>query len=158
MQQIVNIRIDERLIHGQVATVWAHTVAASRIIVIDDEVVKDDLQKQLLKMACPNGVKLSILSTGKAAENLQANKYDGDKVFIIVKAPETLLGLWDLGFKFESVNIGNMSGREGTRQLKKAVCVTEKNVETLKELDRRGVKLWAQMVPSDDVQNIMNLI
>ena len=158
MQEIVNIRIDERLIHGQVATVWTHTVGASRIIVIDDDVVRDDLQKQLLKMACPSGIKLSILSVAKAAENLCANKYDSERVFIVVKTPETLLALWDAGFNFLSVNVGNMSGRENTKQLKKAVCVTEQNISTLKELSRRGVRLWAQMVPSDEVQDIVKLM
>jgi len=77
MQEIVNIRIDERLIHGQVAAFWTNTLKATRIMVIDDSASRDDVQKMALKMACPAGVKLSILSIEKAVENLQANKYDG---------------------------------------------------------------------------------
>ena len=158
MQQVVNIRVDERLIHGQVATVWTHTLGATRIMVIDDNVVKDDLQKTLLKMACPVGTKLSILPVSRAAENLLANKYDGDRIFIVTKNPETLIKLWDNGYHMKSVNVGNMSGRNNTRQLKKAVCVTEENIETFKELNRRNVKLTAQMVPNDEKLNLMDLI
>lgn len=94
MQKIVNVRIDERLIHGQVATLWKGTLNATRIMVIDNEAVKNDLQKKLLKMACPTGTKLSILSTEKASENLSAEKYGDDRIFIIVKGPETILDLW----------------------------------------------------------------
>jgi mannose PTS system EIIAB component len=158
MQTVVNIRVDERLIHGQVAIVWTHVLEATRIMVVDDQIVTDELQKPLLKMACPSGVKLSILSAEKAAENLLASKYDGDKIFMVVKRPETLIQLWDAGFHMESVNIGNMSGGNNTRQLKKAVCVTEKNIETFKELDRRKVKMNAQMIPDDPELNLMNLI
>jgi len=158
MQEILNIRIDERLIHGQVATVWTHTLGATRIMIVDDTVVKDNIQKSLLKMACPSGVKLSILSSSKAAENLLSEKYDGDKIFMVLKKPETLLQLWDLGYHMKAVNVGNMSGGKDTIQLKKAVCVTPQNIETFKELNRRNVRLTAQMVPNDEELLLMNLI
>lgn len=57
--EIVNVRIDERLIHGQVAAVWTNTLNATRIMVIDDMAAKDEIQKIALKMACPSTVKLS---------------------------------------------------------------------------------------------------
>jgi PTS system mannose-specific IIB component len=158
MQEIVNIRIDERLIHGQVAIVWTNTVGANRIVIIDDGTVKDDIQKPLLKMACPAGVKLSILSVATAIKNLTANKYDGDKIFIVVKKPKALLELWDGGFHFKAVNVGNMSGKEGAIQVKKAVCVTHDDIMVFKALDSYGVKLTAQMVPYDEEMKLMELI
>ena len=158
MQTIVNIRIDERLVHGQVAITWTHTLGATRIMVIDDETVKNDIQKPLLKMACPPGIKLSILSVASAVTNLLANKYDGDKVFIVVKNPETLIRLWDGGFHFEAVNVGNMSGKDDSVQIKKAVSVTPRDVEMFKILDGHGVKLTAQMVPNDEALKLMDLI
>ena len=62
MQEIVNVRIDDRLIHGQVAAVWSMTTKATRIMVVDDLVVKDTVNKEALKMACPQQCKLSILT------------------------------------------------------------------------------------------------
>ena len=64
---IVNIRIDDRLIHGQVAAVWSLVTKANRIMVVDDLVVKDVVNKEALKMACPQQCKLSILTVEKAA-------------------------------------------------------------------------------------------
>lgn len=76
MMEIVNVRIDDRLIHGQVATVWSQVTRATRIMVVDDAVVKDPVNKEALKMACPSQCKLSILTVEKAAANLCAGKYE----------------------------------------------------------------------------------
>ena len=71
---IVGCRIDGRLIHGQVANLWAGKLNVSRIMVVDDEVVNNDIEKSGLKLATPPGVKLSILPIEKAAANILASK------------------------------------------------------------------------------------
>ena len=77
------LRIDHRLVHGQVAFTWTHFLSATRIIVIDDKVANDDFQKMTLNMAKPAGCKLNIFSVSKALE--RADKIDAlnDNVFII---------------------------------------------------------------------------
>lgn len=158
MQEIVNIRIDERLIHGQVAAFWTNTLKATRIMVIDDSASRDDVQKMALKMACPAGVKLSILSIEKAVDNLQANKYDGDRIFVVLKGPETCTKMWDLGWRFEEVNVGNMSSGLGTKQVKRSVNVNDEDVANFKKLNALGVRFTAQMVPNEDKIDFMPLI
>ncbi|MDR0615371.1 MAG: PTS sugar transporter subunit IIB [Synergistaceae bacterium] len=158
MQEIANIRIDERLIHGQVAISWTHTVGANRIVIVDDEIVKDELQKPLLKMACPAGVKLSILSVPTAINNLVSQKYDNDRIFLVVKRPQVLVSLWEGGFRFNAVNVGNMSGKENAVQIKKAVCVTPEDIAAFRTLHANGVRLTAQMVPNDEELKLMELI
>lgn len=59
---IKHVRVDERLIHGQVATMWTNTIKATRIMIVDDAVVKNEMEKVALKTAVPAGVKLSILT------------------------------------------------------------------------------------------------
>jgi len=158
MQEIVNIRIDERLIHGQVAAFWTNVLKATRIMVIDDQAAKDEVQKMALKMACPGGIKLSILPTERAVENLKANKYDGDRIFVVLKGPETCMRMWDLGWRFEEVNVGNMSSGLGTKQVKRSVNVNEEDVANFKKLNGLGVKFCAQMVPNEDKIDFMPLI
>ena len=111
MMEIVNVRIDDRLIHGQVATVWSQVTRATRIMVVDDAVVKDPVNKEALKMACPSQCKLSILTVEKAAANLCAGKYEGERVFIVAKNPKTIRGIYEKGFHMEAVNVGNMGGK-----------------------------------------------
>lgn len=158
MQEIVNIRIDERLIHGQVAAFWTNSLKATRIMVIDNISSKDEIQKVALKMSCPPGVKLSILSVVTAAKNLLDNKYEGERIFIVLKGPKTILDLWDAGFHAEAVNVGNMSSKLGSVQAKRSIGVTKEDVANFEELDKRGVKFIAQMVPNEEVIDFMPLI
>ena len=156
--EIVNIRIDDRLIHGQVATVWSQVTKATRIMVVDNAVVKDVVNKEALKMACPKQCKLSILTVEKAATNLINEKYEGEKVFIVAKSPKTIRGLVDAGFKIDKVNVGNMGGKQNTRMLKKAVSVSEEDIADFLYLANKGVKVTAQMVPTDEPLDFIDLI
>jgi PTS system mannose-specific IIB component len=158
MQEIVNVRIDERLIHGQVAAMWTNVLRASRIMVIDDIASTDEIQKMALKMACPGGINLSILNCEKAALNFSENKYEGDRIFIVVKGPETVLKLWKLGLPLKDVNVGNMSSSVGTKQVKRSVNVTDLDVENFEELAKLGATFTAQMVPNEDKVDFMKLI
>ncbi len=65
MPGIVHIRIDDRLLHGQVCAFWTNTLKLTRIMVANDEVAEDELQKQVLRMAAPTGIRTSIISLKK---------------------------------------------------------------------------------------------
>lgn len=103
---IVGCRIDGRLIHGQVANLWAGKLNVSRIMVVDDEVVNNDIEKSGLKLATPPGVKLSILPVEKAAANILAGKYDSQRLFIVARKPDRFLGLVEAGVPLETLNVG----------------------------------------------------
>ena len=94
---IVGCRIDGRLIHGQVANLGTTKLNVSRIMVIDDEVAQNDIEKSGLKLATPPGVKLSILPVAKAAENILAGKYDSQRLFIVARKPDRYLRLIEAG-------------------------------------------------------------
>lgn len=156
--EIVNVRIDERLIHGQVAAFWTNKLSVGRIIVVNNDAIKNEVQKMALKMATPVGVKLSIISVETAAKNLLARKYEGQRVMIIVKEPKTLYELLDKGVKLEEINVGNMSTKTGSTQVKKSVSVTKEDVEYFKKISDMGVRVVAQMVPTEDKIEFMKLI
>lgn len=155
--EIVNIRIDERLIHGQIAAAWVSALKATRLMVVDKPANESEMQKIALKMACPQGVALSILSPEKTVNNFKAGKYANDKVFLIVRHPDTLRELVQLGFEMDEVNVGNMSGRAGTRQVKKAVNITPEEEQLFRELSEK-IHFSAQLVPTDTVQDFMKLL
>ncbi|MFC6169541.1 PTS system mannose/fructose/N-acetylgalactosamine-transporter subunit IIB [Loigolactobacillus jiayinensis] len=155
---IVNVRVDERLIHGQVATMWTNSLKTTRIMVVDDRVVKNSIEKMALKTAVPSGIKLSILTAKGAAERINAGNYIGQRVFLLVKAPQTLKKLLDGGVPLELVNVGNMSQKDGAKSVKKSVAVTDDDIETFHYLDQKGVRLVAQMVPSENAEDFMKLL
>ena len=154
--EIMNIRIDERLIHGQVAAIWSKELNLTRIMVIDEEAVKNPTQKSVLKMACPAGCKLSILGVESAANNLNIRKYEGDRILIIVRTPATLRSLYDAGYHFEAVNVGNMAKKPDSTQISKSVCVTPKDVEDFHYLMDKGVSFGVQRVPSEASESLMD--
>lgn len=155
---IVHARVDERLIHGQVAMVWTNTVGATRIIVVNDAAVKDDLIISGLKMAKPAGVKLSILSLKRAQEKFAEKTYDGDKVFLITKNVQDMSALIKAGLPIKTVNVGNVAKREGSRPIKKSVNLTEQDIADVKEIIAGGVPVTAQMIPNESDQSILNYL
>lgn len=155
---IVHARVDERLIHGQVAMVWTNTVGATRIIVVNDEAVKDEMIIAGLKMAKPAGVKLSILSKKRAVEKFAEKAYDEDKVFLITKNVGDMAQLVKDGLPIPAVNVGNVAKREGSRPIKKSVNLTEGDIADVKALIDSGVPVTAQMIPNESDQTILNYL
>ena len=155
---IIGVRIDGRLIHGQVANLWTTKLNITRIMVVDDEVAQNDIEKSGLKLATPAGVKLSVLPIEKAANNILAGKYDSQRLLIIARKPDRLLKLVELGVPIEEINVGNMSQTDETRSITKSINVVDQDVETFNQLNEKGVHLIAQMVPSDKADDFMSLL
>lgn len=149
MKGFVHIRIDDRLIHGQVATRWSTGLKVNRIMVIDDAVAANDAEKAILRMAAPAGVNTSILAFEKAVANIKNGNYEGQRVMLIVKSPVTLVKMMEAGVELLPVNIGNMSNRPGTTQYKKSVSMTAEEKAAVDTLLSAGIKVSAQMVPDD---------
>ncbi|MEG0240369.1 PTS system mannose/fructose/N-acetylgalactosamine-transporter subunit IIB [Anaerorhabdus sp.] len=155
---IVHARIDDRLIHGQVATMWTNNLGVTRIMVVDDAAAGDDVLKMSLKLACPNNVALSVLPVEKAAERINANAYEGQRVFLILKSPQTLVRLIQANVKIETVNVGNLTYTEGKIKIANTVAVTKEEIECFNELHKLGVKLTLQLIPSNPSEDLMDVL
>ena len=141
-QTMHNVRIDERLIHGQVG----------------DDIVKNDIQKTALKTACPHGVHLSILTAKGAARRINEGKYKGQTVLVLVKNPGVLRQMIDNGVNLPEINVGNMSTKADSRQVAKSVAVTAEDVDNFNYLNEHGCHLYHQMVPAEDKEEFMELL
>ena len=147
MEGFVHIRVDDRLIHGQVAT---------RIMIIDDAVAVNETEKSILRMAAPAGVNTSILQFEKALANIKNGNYAGQRVMLVVKSPVILVKMMEAGINLLPVNIGNMSNRPGTTQYKKSISMTEDEKAAVEKLLQSGIKVTAQMVPDEPDVSIEN--
>ncbi|HEC2145114.1 TPA: PTS sugar transporter subunit IIB [Staphylococcus delphini] len=155
---IIGSRIDGRLIHGQVANLWATKLNIGRFIVIDNEVAQSDIDKQALKLATPAGIKLSVLPVEKAANNINNGKYDSQRVMVIAKRPDRFVELVNNGVKIEELNVGNMSQTDETRSITNSINITDEDVDNFKALKEKGVNIISQMVPNDKAVDFMSLI
>ena len=151
---IENARVDERLIHGQVAMVWTNTIGATRIIVVNNEAVNDESIIAALKISKPAGVKLSILSKEKAIDKFKDGIYDEDKVFLITKNIQDMNDIIEGGIDIESVNIGNVAKKEDAIQIKKSVHLTKNDISLINNMIENGIKVTAQMIPNESDQSI----
>lgn len=155
---IVHVRIDDRMIHGQVAAYWSNVLKISRIMVANDAVAADSLQKSVLRMAAPAGVHTSLISKEVAATNIKAGKYDAERVLLILKNPKDALDLINLGVEIKAINVGNMAHKDGTLSVKKSVNLMPEDIDAFRELDSKGVELTAIMIPDDPKTNLMDFI
>lgn len=158
MEGIIHVRIDDRLLHGQVCAFWTNYLKLTRIMVANDIVAEDDMQKSVLRMAAPVGIRTSLLSVQKAAEHIMVGKYKGQRVLLILKGPEDACRLLDLGLPIAHINVGNMANRLHTLQYKKSISLTTKEYDLFMEIEKRGVCLTAQMVPEDKESDLMKYL
>lgn len=153
---IVNVRIDERLIHGQVAGIWSTSLDTQRIIVINDEAANDPLQKSSLRMAAPASMRLSVLPIEKAAENINAGKYGNQRIFLLFKNPKDVLRFLEAGGVLPNLNVGNMSYKEGAREVTKSIQVLPEEEQIFEAIADKGITITAQLVPNDPVVDFLS--
>ncbi|KAA1050211.1 PTS mannose transporter subunit IIAB [Pseudocitrobacter sp. 73] len=151
-------RIDDRLIHGQVATRWTKETNVRRIIVVSDEVAADTVRKTLLTQVAPPGVTAHVVDIAKMLRVYNNPKYAGERVMLLFTNPTDVERLAEGGVKFTSINIGGMAFRQGKTQVNNAVSVDEKDIEAFKKLNDRGIELEARKVSNDPKLKMMDLI
>ncbi|OCG36752.1 PTS fructose transporter subunit IIB [Gilliamella sp. Fer2-1] len=156
---IINlVRIDDRLIHGQVTTVWTKEAKAERIIIVSDEVANDEIRSTLVKQAAPPGIKVSVISIDKAAAVYKNPKYENDTVFYLFTNPTDVLRLINAGVPIKEVNIGGMSFKEGKKQITKAVSVDKNDISAFKKMHEMGINLCLKVVITDPNVDFIKLI
>lgn len=153
---ILLTRIDNRLIHGQVATQWNSTIGANLILVANDEVSTNKMRQNLMKMAAPTGVATRFFSLQHTIDII-GKASPKQKIFIIAESPEDVLTLVKGGVPIKKVNIGNMHMAEGKRQVATSVAVSDEDVAAFKELQERGVELEIRRVPSTAIEDVNKL-
>jgi len=151
-------RIDDRLIHGQVATRWTKETNVQRIIVVSDEVAADTVRKTLLTQVAPPGVTAHVVDVAKMIRVYNNPKYAGERVMLLFTNPTDVERLVEGGVKITSVNIGGMAFRQGKTQVNNAISVDEKDIEAFNKLNARGIELEARKVSTDQRLKMMDLI
>ncbi len=151
------MRIDDRLIHGQVGAMWTRRLGANRIVIASDAVVKDPFLSKVMKMTAPLGVKVDILSREDTLKAMASNQYDKDKLFLLCKSPEEVLSLLEGGLQVDKVNIGGMGSKPGTVSLYKNISIMPEQAETFRKILERGVRVEIQILPDSEIVDISTL-
>jgi len=145
---IVFIRIDDRLIHGQVVEGWVNYLKASCLLVADDAVASNTLQRSIMELAVPQGLKVIIGPVEEICERLRTPALDTERVILLFSNPVDVLRAIKAGMDCPSLNVGGMHFTPGKRKLMEVLAVNEGDLEALREISGKGVKIDIQTVPT----------
>lgn len=146
---IVFTRVDNRLVHGQVANVWLGSINANLVVVVDDDTAKDPMLKSIMKMTTDaRGVGIRFFSVEKAIDTLPKASAS-QKIFLVAKTPKVIRTLVENGINIPQCNIGNMHFEEGKRVYKEShVYVNDNDLDDIQYLKDHGVDIYIQMLPT----------
>jgi PTS system mannose-specific IIB component len=148
------LRVDDRLIHGQVVEGWVPFLKVDLVIVVSDAAAADEVQTALMKMALPPAVGLLVLPVAAAAETLTSKQLESRSALVLVPGPSEALALVEKGVKVERVNVGGLHYTVGKVQLGRALFLDEKDRLALRALAAKGVRLEGRALPADAVEDL----
>jgi mannose/fructose/N-acetylgalactosamine-specific phosphotransferase system component IIB len=146
---VILIRVDQRLLHGQVVEGWVPYLKADGVVVADDRVAADPLSTIALTAACPAKVKLAVLGVADAARVAAEGTFPGKRTLVLGGTVAALERIWGAGFRAESVNLGNVPLCEGRIRITSSVALSRAEVDTLDAIAAGGVPVEARAVPKE---------
>lgn len=152
------VRVDHRLIHGQVAFSWLKFLETDCILVASDSVLSDELRMAGLRMAKPSNMKLVMKTVEDSIKALNSGVTDKYNLFILCESIEDVYRLAKGSDRIKEINLGGTKSSADRKAISKAVHLSDADVEKVKELVNDGKEVFVQMVPDDASVNVMNLL
>lgn len=140
-------RVDNRLLHGQIACAWVKHLGIDCILIANDNLAGDQMRKSMIRLAKPEGTKLVCKSVEDSAKAIASGVTDKYRLLVIVESVCDAHKLCTLCSAVDELNLGNAESREGSRPLDKTFYVTREDEEMLGELAGKGVHVFLQRVP-----------
>lgn len=148
MKKIVLARVDDRLIHTEILTLWVPEVRANRIIIVDDAVAKDKFRSKVIKEMAPDGLIIHVYDIDRAVEKLkEAPSFDGERVIVIAESPIVFEELIKRGIRITQLNVGGMGIRGDRKTVARRIACDEMEMESIHQMIRQGVHVYFQTVP-----------
>ncbi|MCL7701346.1 PTS sugar transporter subunit IIB, partial [Klebsiella pneumoniae] len=149
---ITLLRVDHRLLHGQVAFSWTQYVGADCILIANDSVPGDELRKTTIKLAKPPSVKLVIKNINDSIEAIKSGVTDKYNLFIVVESVNDAWRIASAIDEIKSINLGGIKAKEGSKNISKAINLLPTEIEQLQQLVGKGVEVEIRQVPNDRKQ------
>ena len=151
------VRIDDRLIHGQIATTWINDFNIEQVLIINDDVVKDSMQQSVIAMTAPANVKVKVCGVDSFVNIYKKNPIKRRTMIILTNSIDAYK-LAKGGVKFPYLNVGGMRFVNGRTKIARAVSVTPEERQAFKDILKLGINIKIQMIPRDEVVNMEDVI
>jgi fructoselysine and glucoselysine-specific PTS system IIB component len=150
------VRVDHRLLHGQVAVSWFNSLGANTILVANDAVANDDFRKSAIRLAKPDKAKLVMKSIDDSIKAIKSGATDKYKMLIVVEsvadAEKLIKGTQD---SIKTLTLGGTKAGENTVNYSKTINLTHEDEEILVQLQQSDVDIYIQQVPNEDRQEFV---
>lgn len=161
--KITALRVDDRLIHGQVAMTWTKQLAVQGIVVANDEAANDNTQKMALKMAVPGGIKSLIKPVDEAIRILNNPKASRMRILVLTRTVKDALKIRQSVGEIGFLNVGNTGRFDGIDVSEKLVLtptimLTKAEQQALKDLVALEPKTCMQQVPNDEQKLVKDVL
>lgn len=144
---VLLFRVDERLIHGQVVVGWGRTTGARRIVVVDDELSREQLEQEIYRTGLPDSLEAEFWDERSAVARLPALMEADDRAIVLTADLETMWRLAVEGVPIAEVNVGGIHARDDRRRILPYVCLTPAEASRVRDLEAAGVRVTARDVP-----------
>jgi len=155
---IVLTRIDDRLIHGQILETWVPFLNVDCIVVANDQIAENLLRRKLIQASVPKNIDVLFGSIGDINQIVGSNGVKGRRVLLLFKNSLDALKSFQSGLKFPELNLGNLHGEPGGARISCSIFLHENDIVNLTSLEKSGVKISIQCVPTDRLKNWSELL
>jgi len=152
------IRIDDRFIHGQVVVGWVKAIGCKQIVVANDKVATNELQKKLMKAATPAGIEVFIVSIQEAIKLIKEGKFEPLSTMLLIANPKDALRLVQGGVPIKSINIGVMKFTTDRKQLFPSISMNEEEIKICHQLSNYGIEIEVRTSPDAPKVNLFDYI
>ena len=130
----------------------------NRIIVVSDNVAKDELRKKLIEQAAPPGVRAHVIPLDKLVQVYNDPRFGDTKALLLFETPQEVLSVIEKGVEIPELNVGSMAHSAGKVQINNVLSVDQNDVDTFKKLNELGVKFDVRKVSNDSPSDLFKLI
>ncbi|HEC79216.1 MAG TPA: PTS mannose/fructose/sorbose transporter subunit IIB [candidate division WOR-3 bacterium] len=150
------LRVDDRLIHGQVVAGWARPLGIRVLILVSDRVCKDEWTCNAYKLAIPEGIDFFCVGINKSIAVI--NKQNNKNIMVIVESVREAYDLLKKGLKVKEVNIGGLGYREGTREIAPYIYLSPEDIDAVVGLFQMGVRVIGKQLPNSSTIDVVKTL
>lgn len=143
------VRIDSRLIHGQVVTKWVKQTGANEIMIIDDGLAKDEFMLSIYKMAAPSDTPVNVRTVEDITKDWKNGTLDGKKIFVLFKDVNTAYRTYQNEFPLTKIQIGGLGSGPGKKKVYGPIYFDEEDITMLTEMSQNNIEVTLQQVPEE---------
>jgi mannose/fructose/N-acetylgalactosamine-specific phosphotransferase system component IIB len=142
------VRVDDRLLHGQVTQGWGSVLKPDRFVVANDAAAGSEWEREMYEATAPDGIPVSVLTLSETHERVREWNEAGENILLLIENPSDALSLYQAGLVFEVLNMGGLHHRDGRKRILPYICLDADDIVALETLRSHGVEIECADVPN----------